>query len=726
MFSGTVPSRSPNDDFNGLSFQPTAGDPINVPRSAPGAPGAGAGIPDVPLSQIMRDRPSRQTNATIRYAYVVPMDNDMSRQRCKRLETPGMLAFVEEPSGMEDGGVHDPVTQSRNGRKRSLVGGQYPNGTNGYDKVTSLVSLSYLMRTDPVTTQVNMWELDPRSFEDSVVGKGKGHEDANNPSFSAAVEGGAPKPTDKTKQELFNNSCIQWITARVLRTLGPHNFVGLFNNDPMLVNHLTEDGVSPGVAQAAIEGDDDSFKSLKEDKKNLIFPFETEDYMFLSPFLIPKGYTSYKADDDKTTVGILMRNRIASRHVGHLRSKRQFRSKGSVDESEDQELQSRSKGFVDESEDQELQSRSKGFVDESEDQELQRVLCEEFVPDGMKSGTKYSQMANGNYTLPTTEPSNQDKPYLRLDSTQFVSANYLNNENNSNPANPHDDVRYRALYQSVYFGRGGNVFKKYEGDNKRYNTCFVNEAVGLLSPHCLGNFSPAGFVLYKYSTAGMDEISEKMLDASQHGLFEIVVGGLSTVTEFAFNHERYMNERLHGCGDKDINVYPTLEEKRRLRTSTLDELYVLVVGVVIHRTVENFMNGESVPGTKNLRLVRCTSEELYKYSTPDPYTEEINESDEVTKISSNDKWFEDYGIEHPPSSQFRRMKSAGLHRNELILGGWRIGKVLDTAATRMMPGYTQNAVLDPSTFGVTVDVDIEWVSSIDLHDKYWSVEGYSK
>lgn len=569
-----------------------------------------------------------------------------------------MLAFVEEPSGMEDDGVHDSVTQSRNGRKRSLVGGQYPNGTNGYDKVTSLVSLSYLMRTDTVTKQINLFEKDPR------VPEGLGQDKELEAMFGAAFARVDVDPTNARTQEILSNTCIQWITARVIRTLGSTKFVGLFNNDPMLVNVLKRDG--KGTDDAARQAAAGSLSD--DDDINLIFPFQTDDEMFLSPFLIPKGYTSYTEEGDRGQIGALMLNRIAPRHIGQL-------------------------------------PRT------GNDDDLKKILCTDFVPDGMKSGTKYSQMANGSFTLPTTEALDQNKPYLRLDSTQFERTT---STDNSNPANPHDDVRYRALYQSVYFGRGGGMFKKYESGKERYDTCFLNEAVGLLSPHCLGNFSPAGFVLYKYSTAGMDEMTEKMLDASQHGLFEIVVGGLSTVTEFAFNHERYMNERLHEC-DKDTNAYPTLEEKRRLRTSTLDELYVLVIGVVVKKKVGTFWN--KVPAVQNLRLVRCTSEELYKYSTPDPLS-----ADDKT---SDDAWFTTYKINNPPSSQFRRMKSAGLQPNELILGGWRIGKVLDTAATRMMPGYTQNAALDPSTFGVTVDVDIEWVSSIDLHDKYWSVEGYA-
>lgn len=72
----------------------------------------------------------------------------------------------------------------------------------------------------------------------------------------------------------------------------------------------------------------------------------------------------------------------------------------------------------------------------------------------------------------------------------------------------------------------------------------------------------------------------------------------------------------------------------------------------------------------------------------------------------------------------QRSKGSFLGPREVILGAWRIGSVVDSAASRpVIPssalGVPRTSSL-PQLQGLTISTGIRWVSSFELHDLYWT------
>jgi len=197
--------------------------------------------------------------------------------------------------------------------------------------------------------------------------------------------------------------------------------------------------------------------------------------------------------------------------------------------------------------------------------------------------------------------------------------------------------------------------------NDRASGIASNTCNGLLGEACLGRFRPDGILLYKYHTE-KDEVMEMQMDAQQNGTFNIVVSGHTTMIEFSLFE--------HGASSK----------RNRWVMMPRDVAYLLVVGTYVGGGI-----------FANLRYVRSTSEELRT----------------CDKAKNRYAMLEDGTFGDPPAGK------------NFILGAYRIGSIIDSAATRALANASGNTLNDPSTMGVTISVGIRWVTSYDLHDLYY-------
>lgn len=111
----------------------------------------------------------------------------------------------------------------------------------------------------------------------------------------------------------------------------------------------------------------------------------------------------------------------------------------------------------------------------------------------------------------------------------------------------------------------------------------------------------------------------------------------------------------------------------------------------------------------NLRLMRCTSAYLSQYAYPEA-------SNPHSRLGLN--------ITFNPNPDGEKVGS-GL--TSFVLGGWCVGTVLDSAASRSMQGPMVRVA--PQSMAMNVNVNVEWWSANDLHRQYgdprsWDVGTY--
>lgn len=255
--------------------------------------------------------------------------------------------------------------------------------------------------------------------------------------------------------------------------------------------------------------------------------------------------------------------------------------------------------------------------------------------------------------------------------------------------NPYDMLfKVRALWQIIYetTDDGDNEEAEFQQDLQR-NGYLPDSTIPprLLSREVMGEYTPDGFVLYKYSTEGADSVAEGQLDDAQNGLFNIVVGGHALVTSWA----------VFDPVERPYGPVQAPKKAKRLVTLPRDTLFIVVKG----RWLPRDASGEGSEGGRDegggwfvdLRYVRSTSEELM----------------------------------HNSSSQRRlgQETNVDLKKNEVVLGAWRIGSVVDSAASRTRPSSFASApVTPPQTMGLTVSVGIRWITSYELHDMFHEQE----
>ena len=364
-----------------------------------------------------------------------------------------------------------------------------------------------------------------------------------------------------------------------------------------------------------------------------------------------------------------------------------------------------------------------------------------------------------------------------------------------------------------------------------YNALFHNDR-GLMSPVGVGPWRPDGFVIYKYSTFGMDKEAERALDAQQNALYNIAIGGQTLVTELSTL--MLSKDPVGGKYSAATSVYQRAQQRltlsQRRMTMPGDMIYLLIIGQV---TKENTpiaeLGADSTESNRtnngggrlvNLRFEMSTSEELSRGSTPlgeFAYTNtepasffDVINSDELPSPTSanslvlnyddlnDDKGSDDekdmFGklkttlkgnkakpvfdsrilystelyssilklnvtkiylrfqgkdsknlsvtkydvititkelqdeeaidsLKSTADVNIQRLETLGLGSDEVIVGGWQLGRVIDSAATRAVANGSGQVSNMDGAFGLNVVVEIRPITGLNLHHRYWSRKG---
>ena len=669
MFSTVAPERQPGGYHAG-------GVPVNVPSALSPYTGADAANPfDVKQSDIERDTPGKQSNATVQYARIVVARGDLAQAETADLERAGALAMVcaYNPPGMFGGDgetlFYGLNTVNPNAAMREMIDrlGSTPGLTGkGVNKPSRLISYNYL------TTLV--------------------------------------EPTKATLPGLNDTGLKAY--AAVFGT-------GVRSRITHMINLATANANTYNMAGINLKPDRSEFKTfvdamyqgLSLSAKALLQAGFELDHMLESPFLVPAKYCEYAKTSYISTT-------------------------------------------------------------------------QAWPPMGATSAVLadvMQQRANVNST------------------SEIVSSGA-------------DDVRV-ALYNA-----------------------FFNNERGLLSPVGVGPWRPDGFVIYKYSTFGMDKEAERALDAQQNALYNIAIGGQTLVTELS--SLMLSKDPIGSKYGAAMSVYERAQQRLQLnqRRMTMpgDMIYLLIIGQVTRNnepiapttsgsTAASVRKNDNNHRLTNIRFELSTSEELSRGSTPkndfgyDTTAEkacffDVVNSDEVSttaepgalianfdnleagtgsekqlemfaafqealggigkedyssRILKNNDLYEAiknldstnkfeinkvylrftgkdsnelpvtkyYVISTTPAmetvevlkttadSNYHRLKSLALADDEVIVGGWQIGRVIDSAATRAIANGSGQVSNKDGTFGLNVVVEIRPISGLTLHQRYWSRTG---
>lgn len=116
------------------------------------------------------------------------------------------------------------------------------------------------------------------------------------------------------------------------------------------------------------------------------------------------------------------------------------------------------------------------------------------------------------------------------------------------------------------------------------------------------------------------------------------------------------------------------------------------------------LNGSSTPTIAtlhNMRLMRCTSSYLAQYSYP-------KQNDAQSRLGLN--------------ITYNVKEGSGLA--SFVLGGWCVGTVLDSAASRSMQGPMVRVA--PQSMAMNVNVNVEWWSPDKLHQHYGDAQSWNQ
>ena len=207
--------------------------------------------------------------------------------------------------------------------------------------------------------------------------------------------------------------------------------------------------------------------------------------------------------------------------------------------------------------------------------------------------------------------------------------------------------------------------------NRAYRMLIYNPLLDEIEGSDVHVYKPHGIVIYKYSTQGSDTPAEQALDAMQNGIFNLCVMGhtlSASFTEFA-TAARNSSKR-----------------QRRLVTLPRDIMYIVVVAR---------LNLNSMGTPDAARGTACFDHIRYERTTSEEFNAKMRYRMSISKADSF------------------------LRENEVILGAWRLGSVIDNAASRMMPAGSPHSFSSLASNGVTLSVGINWVSSFELHERYW-------
>lgn len=145
MISAVNPERAPG------GYQ-AGGVPTNVPNGAPAFPGA-VGFPNVSIPEIQKDTPGKRSNATVQYARTVALHSKEQQMETEDLERAGSLAMLigYNPPGYLGADGYDSFGDASSVQAMIHALGIPASGGGGVNKLSRLCSYSYLTAYVPPT-----------------------------------------------------------------------------------------------------------------------------------------------------------------------------------------------------------------------------------------------------------------------------------------------------------------------------------------------------------------------------------------------------------------------------------------------------------------------------------------------------------------------------------------------------------------------------------------------
>lgn len=214
--------------------------------------------------------------------------------------------------------------------------------------------------------------------------------------------------------------------------------------------------------------------------------------------------------------------------------------------------------------------------------------------------------------------------------------------------------------------------------NLKVVKAFQKLDTALLSSEKLGALVPDGMVINKYETED-NAMDQAMLDASQHGLFNIAVAGHSLCTSWA---------SFEGKRKRDALAFPR------------HELYVLIVGTPVNLLPKSSSNSPQKNTT----------------SVPTGYAASITNGESLSYVNLRYQRANSNQMYNLSSMRNDEDAHSILGKHEYVLGAWRIASVIDTAASKLdVDGAPLNM---KSSYALTTSIRIRWVSALDLYEKF--------
>ena len=225
----------------------------------------------------------------------------------------------------------------------------------------------------------------------------------------------------------------------------------------------------------------------------------------------------------------------------------------------------------------------------------------------------------------------------------------------------------------------------------------------------LMDWTPDGIVLSKLESPSDDPMRSGEIDHRQGQLFNVGIQGpaISTVwTSELKDHKLQVQplDKVFMCIYATVNYELIDENKQSKAVATLNNMEDrLAKEVFLSRLVRDNEIKVDKAELQGFELKRTTSSHMINYS-------HFTDGNDDTRLGMKFKSLETVGDTNVRGSR------------EVIVGGWCIGTVLDSAASRSSIGI-QTVKSHPTTMAVNVNVNVQWWSGNQLNKHYMDHAG---
>lgn len=660
MNLSVAPERAPNGDFGGRSFQSNSGDPSGFLGAPPGFPGAPNRVGST-LSQptILRDTPGRRSNATIQYACTVPVRTKLEKAQTKNL-VHGELAFVynndSDATPLRTTGAGDKLTRLA-----------------AYTHMTAHVALCKASKVDNGI----LVSPGPQSNVDLLASS-----DLSDLGFESQDVAAAADVATKRRYP-------DWVQAVEVYT----NFQTL----PLMLDSRSLELAPSSVLEAAVgecrvEGA--AADAMKIQSDSMLLRVGPGRKAYLDLVNREKRDTSRQLAEDysKALRGYLCVPQGLEEVVNSLNA---INTPANI-------YGNRTVGF--------LLSPFLMWTYGDDQPAFYNWVADLGVPDF--SATSEDDTLGWGLT---GVPRDLRVDILAMKRDGVASEGYFNSDDNSELDNAVESLAQktgaaRSFYQELYDngegqldsesisdkrGRSGAQQLRYAADDEMPQW----EAYGMLIQQPLFDsdrgtcrFQPHGTIICRYVTDSDADVDAHM-EAIENGLVNVCVQGHS------------MSAAFTGFSSA---LRDSSRRARRLVTLPRDVMYIVCVGRLNVGCV-----GHDASSANTLAEGGLVGESSLNSLSPE--------------ARANSSCFDHIRFERTTSEELRKHsqdrlsleKGGFLRANEVILGAWRLGSVVDSAAARLKPAGGMSASNDPNNMSVTLSVGIRWVSSFELHEQFY-------